>query len=745
MSLALLLLCLIMSNTVLASLIDEFLEHLEIEKNCSKLTIRDYRHYLETFHNWFTSTLPEKSIKDLDLSIVRKYRVYLANRANEKGLTLKRVTQNYYIIALRSFLRFLIKNDHKTLEPSKIDLPKTESRSLKFLEREQIDRMVTAVDTSKEEGMRDRTILELLFSTGLRVSELTKLNHDQINLDRKEFGVIGKGGRARLVFISDRAAKWLDIYLQERKDNFKPLFIRYSGRMIEENNGEKMRLTARSVERIVKKYVRLARIPVDATVHTLRHCIHKETRISTPRKIIRALDLFKKENAKVKSIIWNRGYQSTRKVIQRTKHYTSQLLTVSAGGYELVCTPEHRLFTLSEEGITPISAYALKPRMYVAGIRKISQQSKFYYPNDFWRLLGYICGDGTVSLRRHGVLISDKDQSTLDFYANLIKALFGKEVFIRKNENSFSFTLFCYYMPLVKVIKKLGLACLGKNRRVPWQLFASSEKAMASFLAGFYDAEGNSNGQPRIFNANKELLKDVQMLLLRLGIDSHLYGRNRRVKLPKKNTFVQHQIFWLHILYRPNQEKFKKLIPTLKIFSISNRFVGEKLPINLILDSLTKKALTLGKHLCSRRKDQQTLHVPIRYLSGKMIPTKKTVMCFYRRFLRMKIVDSRLNLLRRLASTNNQIKWMKVKRVELFSTKEEVYDFAIEETENFITDGFISHNSFATDLLTNGADLRSVQEMLGHKNISTTQIYTHITNKQLREVHEAFHSGNKNR
>lgn len=255
----------------LSELIDQFLEYLEIEKNCSKLTIRDYRHYLKVFAEWFADSLPLKTISDLDLQTVRKYRVYLANRADDKGLTLKRVTQNYYVIALRSFLRFLIKNEYKTLEPSKIDLPKTESRSLKFLDRDQIDRLAVSVDTSKEEGLRDRSILELLFSTGLRVSELVRLNHNQVNLERKEFGVIGKGGRARVVFISDRATEWIKRYLEKRKDRFAPLFIRYSGKVDEQNNGERMRLTARSVERIVKKYVRLARLPVDATVHTLRH------------------------------------------------------------------------------------------------------------------------------------------------------------------------------------------------------------------------------------------------------------------------------------------------------------------------------------------------------------------------------------------------------------------------------------------------------------------------------------------
>ena len=259
-----------MENT-LTKLINDFLEYLEIEKNCSKLTIRDYRHYLRIYKEWHIRTIPGKSLEKLDLSDIRHYRVFLSNKVDNKGAGLKRVTQNYYIIALRSFLRFLIKNDYKTLEPSKIDLPKTESRSLKFLERDQVDRLVTSADTSKEEGIRDRAIMELLFSTGLRVSELVSLNRDQINLQRKEFGIIGKGRRSRIVFVSNRAAEWIKNYLNKRKDPFKPLFIRYSGRVIEENYGERMRLTPRSVERVIKKYVRATRLPVDATVHTLRH------------------------------------------------------------------------------------------------------------------------------------------------------------------------------------------------------------------------------------------------------------------------------------------------------------------------------------------------------------------------------------------------------------------------------------------------------------------------------------------
>ena len=231
-------------NNELPGLIDQFLEYLEIEKNCSKLTIRDYRHYLEVFSNWLSPARnasasvaggSSRSIENLTLADVRKYRVFLANQADDKGQTRMRVTQNYYVIALRSFLRFLIKNDFKTLEPSKIDLPKTESRNLKFLTREMVDRLVTAPDTSKEEGLRDRAIMELLFSTGLRVSELVSLNKDKIDLDRREFGVIGKGSKLRLVFISDRASEWIQRYLDEKNtgqdfkmtmDNIKKLFCK---------------------------------------------------------------------------------------------------------------------------------------------------------------------------------------------------------------------------------------------------------------------------------------------------------------------------------------------------------------------------------------------------------------------------------------------------------------------------------------------------------------------------------------
>lgn len=251
--------------------INQFLEHLEIEKNSSKLTIRNYRFYLERFRAWFEKYQKETDIKDINTDIMRKYRVYLSQLTDEKGMTLKKITQSYHIIALRSMLRYLIRNDLKTLAPEKIDLPKTESRSLLFLEPNHLRELFNAVDTGSEKGLRDRTILEMLFSTGLRVSELTRLNHDQLNLKTREFGVIGKGSKVRIVFLSDSAVFWITKYMESRMDPYKPLFIRYAKGQSIENDGEKMRLTPRSVERIVEKYVRVSRIPVKATPHTMRH------------------------------------------------------------------------------------------------------------------------------------------------------------------------------------------------------------------------------------------------------------------------------------------------------------------------------------------------------------------------------------------------------------------------------------------------------------------------------------------
>lgn len=247
----------------LHTLVQEFLEHLELERNVSKLTIRNYRHYLERFLRFLGEQSPTPEM--ITPEKVRAYRLFLSRYVDSSGISLKRVTQNYHLIAIRSFLKFCIGRGMAVIPPQAIELGKAESRSITFLEREQVERLLNQPD-----NLRDKAILETLFSTGLRVSELVKLNRDQINLERREFGVVGKGRKPRVVFLSQTAAQWLKKYLNSRDDPFKPLFIRTSGKKPTDSD-ESRRLSARSVQRLVEKYVKKARLPVKITPHGLRH------------------------------------------------------------------------------------------------------------------------------------------------------------------------------------------------------------------------------------------------------------------------------------------------------------------------------------------------------------------------------------------------------------------------------------------------------------------------------------------
>jgi len=260
------------SSSDLRRLVDDFLEYLVVEKSLSVLTVRNYRHYLTRLLSWMEDNSVPLSCSNIDLELTGRFRLFLANYRDKNGATLKKATQTYHVIALRSFLRYLAtRRDLPVLNPDKIDLPKAESRVIEFLNADQLARLLNSPQISDEMGLRDKVILELFFSTGLRVSELTKLNRDQINLETQEFSVKGKGNKIRLVFISDTAAEWLRRYLAVRKDDYRPLFIRYSRDRSELRQGEKMRLTPRSVERIVKKYSKKAGLPFDAHPHTLRH------------------------------------------------------------------------------------------------------------------------------------------------------------------------------------------------------------------------------------------------------------------------------------------------------------------------------------------------------------------------------------------------------------------------------------------------------------------------------------------
>lgn len=280
-----------MAETSLSKLLTEFLEHLEIEKNRSDKTIRNYDFYISRFLGWHGK---DKQPKTITADVIRSYRLWLNRLQDVHGEALKKNTQNYHLIALRSFFKYLAKRDIASLSAEKIELMKMPDREVTFLESSDLDRLleaplkgVGATKLSPENKkiasivlvkMRDKAILELLFSTGLRVSELVKLKKDDINLKREEFTVLGKGRKSRVVFLSEQARHWLKKYLEARVDMNPYMFVPHDKRSgnvkklsSTKKNAQDEPLTARSVERAVQKYARQAGITKPVTPHTLRH------------------------------------------------------------------------------------------------------------------------------------------------------------------------------------------------------------------------------------------------------------------------------------------------------------------------------------------------------------------------------------------------------------------------------------------------------------------------------------------
>lgn len=256
----------------LDELITEFLEHLEIERGLSPLTVRNYDFWLRRFSGWLKKFSPSTKLTDLGPAQIRRFRVYLARLPGRNRRPMLLTTQSYHVIALRSFLRWCAKIDVPAPSPEKIDVPKARSHSLTFLNQDQLQRLLSAPPANNLAGLRDRALMETLFSTGLRVSEAAGLNRDQIDLSRREFSVIGKGGRSRVVFLSSRAADWLNRYLSRRQDNYSPLFIRFAGKKPDPaDRDESFRLTPRSIQRLMEKYRKKAGLSIRITPHGMRH------------------------------------------------------------------------------------------------------------------------------------------------------------------------------------------------------------------------------------------------------------------------------------------------------------------------------------------------------------------------------------------------------------------------------------------------------------------------------------------
>jgi site-specific recombinase XerD len=245
----------------------DFLEYLEIEQNRSQKTIANYDHYLTRLIDF----AGDIKVQDIDAELIRKWRLWLNRLGTNTNNNLSPLTLNYHLIALRSFLKFCAKRDLNAMDAAKIELAKTRRKQVTFLNEEELESLFIQPKTDTIIGLRDRAILELLFASGLRVSELVGLDKGHINLKRREFMVRGKGQKDRLVFVSQSAADWLEKYLNQRTDNAKPLFIRYSGTKKVDLSGNFHRLTARSIQRMIARYALLAGITKHVSPHTMRH------------------------------------------------------------------------------------------------------------------------------------------------------------------------------------------------------------------------------------------------------------------------------------------------------------------------------------------------------------------------------------------------------------------------------------------------------------------------------------------
>lgn len=254
----------------ISSHIIDFLEYMEIEKGRTIASTKNYDRYLKFFADFAQKNHVEKP-EQITFDLVQKYRLSM-NRV-KKPIT--HATQNYYLIALRSFLKYLGKMNISTLPPEKIELAKTQERQITFLEADELDQILATPDQKTIQGRRDKAILDLFFSTGLRVSELVNLRRDEINLERNEFSVKGKGGKIRVVFLDPHAQESLKNYLSSRTDKSDWLFISYGHRnsqlKIENLKFKIDRMTPRSVQRMIRKYAKKAGITKKVSPHTLRH------------------------------------------------------------------------------------------------------------------------------------------------------------------------------------------------------------------------------------------------------------------------------------------------------------------------------------------------------------------------------------------------------------------------------------------------------------------------------------------
>jgi intein/homing endonuclease/site-specific recombinase XerD len=600
-----------------------------------------------------------------------------------------------------------------------------------YLTAEHVRKMIDA-----EPDPRNQLIIRLLFHGGMRVSELCGALLTDI-LWKENCLVIpwlkrkrpeGKPHFKRKIPLDSGTMQLLKVWVDQRK---KGKIKASDPRIIGLDRRQVYWIVRRAGERVGIDQVGDAANPHFMHPHTLRHCLRGSTWIASHEGMISAIEASGKEslvslNIPNRALVWGKA--------RKSQHSTEQITRIHAGGYELDVTPEHRLFTLGDKGIIEIQAKTLRKGDWIAGVKSldmIQASPQFDTPNTA-RIIGYIVGDGTVSEERHGIILNEKNPAIVEAYLPLLSTWNGREPKVDLRRKSITVTI--YSMEKVRMFKSWGWE-LSPQRRVPSPIMKASKEEIIAYLAGFYDAEGYHY---TYCSSSRMLLIDTQMLLLRLGIDSHVHKRERVSTLP--NGTQVNSI--MYALYVTDQARFKELIPTFKNLpnpTEKHEVIPIQNSISRIIKEWKRKRGRRGISLSQSCKEGG-IHDINRYTRlAPEIPT------FHKIVTALESFGEDVSYLEGL----DKIKWLKITKLESFLVSNEtVYDFELPETHTLITNGIISHNSYAVHRVqSTGGDfgkLRKVQLDLGHADINTTAGYLSVSSQELHEEYDkAFeeHSG----
>ncbi|RLE62445.1 MAG: hypothetical protein DRJ47_10665 [Thermoprotei archaeon] len=678
-----------------------FVEYLRLSGK-SEATVKRYRLFVEDFLRFYGSDPKEAGRDD-----IMEYFAYLRDSREYSDRSLALAGWS-----LRAFFKYLGMDDIAAWIP-------TPSFSVQY-EPEWLpeDIVLKVVDRI--------AFLVVAYDLALRLREVTMLRTDGYNARTGYIEVVRlkhKGRPNRYVLpLRPYAKEVLDEYIERERPPRNKLFP----------------ISDRMIQYVFKRRLKECGLdPRKYSFHVLRHCLHGETRIVTPQGIVPAKLLYF-SGSEVISIDLNNMKPAVGKIASRGFH-KGFVYSIWADGREIVCTPEHRFFTLRNGKVVEVMARDLKVGDYVMGVERIriTNRRRCFDPK-LWRLIGYYLGDGYYHKGTTEIAIYDRSRERIEYYASEICEPLNLSCRICKLSNRNSYVLRVFSRPLVDLFSLLGI---DRHKRVPLQAYTATDDEIAQLIAGFYDAEGADGSFPIMYNTNKELLKDIQMLLLYFAIKSLLEKRVRSVTVPQGIKYTG-TIYQLVVPHSDMALKFKELIPTLKEINVKSadpnkRKPAYQVPVCDVIRRVYERRKREGKKV-SYFKGVSPVAILQRY--SEIPPSKEKL----REIIELLPDEPEIQALRPLV--DGDIVWLKVTKIEKRPQEEfteskmgvTVYDFEVSEYHNLITDGFVTHNSRLTnaaiqELKEKGyVDIVSLAKFAGHARPETTMMYVHLASKYLK-------------